>query len=284
MAKNNDQQTANGNILDPELANALSKQQPPPPPPATSTTTESSSSKVETTNKSETKTVETTSAVASITSQLQTPETEGFLKNQTGMMMTLYNQYYNQYLQQYQQQQQQAHALAVAAAAESEKKKKTSGDEPDETTSSSYELLQKQAAYYAQQQAAVQAQLEASLVQASQQLIQEIASMAAAKTQQPFVLNQFNTQQQHHLHQHHHSSANLGSYQSGYQSTSQAGIPLSSSSSVPNLNQSMTNATQSLIPSAPIVLANQPNMPQLAAVSSQSNLYNMHYNFNISFL
>lgn len=39
-------------------------------------------------------------------------------------------------------------------------------------------------------------------MQSAQQLIQEIAEMAAVKSNQPFVLNQFS--QQHHMHQHHH--------------------------------------------------------------------------------
>jgi hypothetical protein len=121
-------------------------------------------------------------AVNTITSQLTGDNS--FLKNQSTVMMNLYNTYFNQYIQQYTQQQQ---SMAAASTENAD----------------SYEALQKQATFYAQQQHALQQQLEQSLTQSSQQLIQEIANAAVAKTNQPFILNQFN-HQQHHMHHHHH--------------------------------------------------------------------------------
>jgi hypothetical protein len=121
-------------------------------------------------------------AVNSITSQLTGDNS--FLKNQSTVMMNLYNTYFNQYIQQYTQQQQ---SMAAASTENAD----------------SYDALQKQATFYAQQQHALQQQLEQSLTQSAQQLIQEIANAAVAKTNQPFILNQF-THQQHHMHHHHH--------------------------------------------------------------------------------
>ena len=125
-------------------------------------------------------------AVNTITTQLTS--SGSFLTNSNNVLMSIYNGYYNQYIQQYNQQQQQAQQLSAGDAS-------ASGE--------GMELLQKQAAFYAQQQHGIQTQLEQSLQQAAQQLIGEIASMASAKTNQPFVLNQF-SHQQHHLHHHIH--------------------------------------------------------------------------------
>jgi len=106
-------------------------------------------------------------------------------------MTTMYTTYYNQYMKQYQEQQQQI-----------------LNESKDEKTGDTLESLQKQAAYYAQQQRTIQTQLETSLTKTAEQLIQEIANLAAAKTNQPIVLNQF-SHQQHHLHQHHYSTIPL---------------------------------------------------------------------------
>jgi hypothetical protein len=144
--------------------------------------------------------------VNSITSQLNTSLTsQSFLKNQHQVMMNLYNTYFNQYMQQYTQQQQQM----AAAAASSSKGKSADGStaKASTETNENYEMLKQQATYYAQQQHAIQQQLEASLAQSAQQLMQEISGMAAAKVNQPFVFNQYTHQQQQHLHQHHHHTA-----------------------------------------------------------------------------
>ena len=90
----------------------------------------------------------------------------------------------------------------------------------DEKTSDTLDSLQKQAAYYAQQQRTIQTQLEASLTKTAEQLIQEIANLAAAKTNQPIVLNQF-SHQQHHLHQHHYTQMPLQQQQQQQQQQSQ---------------------------------------------------------------
>lgn len=150
-------------------------------------TVQESSSKTET----QVSTATQNTAVNEITNKLTA--SGSFLKENSGLMMSLYTKYYNQYIEQYTKQQQQAQALAA-------EEKKESNE--------AYDLLQKQAAYYAQQQLAIQNQLESSLVSAAQQLIQEIAEMAAVKTSQPFVLNQYT--QQHHMHQHHHHIAPVG--------------------------------------------------------------------------
>ena len=106
-------------------------------------------------------------------------------------MTTLYTTYYNQYMQQYQAQQQKAQEIAA---------------KEDAKSTEALEALQKQAAYYAQQQRTIQTQLEASLSETAEQLIQEIANLAAAKTTQPLVMSQFQQQQQHHLHQQHYTA------------------------------------------------------------------------------
>lgn len=111
-----------------------------------------------------------------------------FLKDTSTLMMSLYTNYFNEYMQQYQKQQKQAQELAAKLNENKE------GEE-------GYDSLQKQAAYYAQQQLVIQQQLEKSLLESTQQLIQEIAEAAASKANQPFVLNQFS--QQHHMHHHH---------------------------------------------------------------------------------
>ena len=126
-------------------------------------------------------------AVNTITTQLTS--SGSFLTNSNNVLVSIYNGYYNQYIQQYNQQQQAQQLSAGEASASGE----------------GMELLQKQAAFYAQQQHGIQTQLEQSLQQAAQQLIGEIASMASAKTNQPFVLNQF-SHQQHHLHHHMHQA------------------------------------------------------------------------------
>jgi hypothetical protein len=95
-------------------------------------------------------------------------------------------------MKQYQEQQQQV--------LNESKEEKSTGDTLDS--------LQKQAAYYAQQQRTIQTQLEASLSKTAEQLIQEIANLAAVKTNQPIVLNQY-SHQQHHLHQHHYAQMPL---------------------------------------------------------------------------
>lgn len=119
--------------------------------------------------------------VNEITSKL----TSSILSNPNTLMTTMYTTYYNQYMKQYQEQQQQAQSLTT------DDKSKPDG---------SLTELQKQAAYYAQQQRTIQTQLEASLTKTAEQLIQEIANLAADKASQPIVqLNQF-THQQHHLH------------------------------------------------------------------------------------
>lgn len=118
-----------------------------------------------------------------------------FLKDTSTLMMSLYTNYFNEYMQQYTKQQQQAQELAnkINDKAENEE---------------AYDSLKKQAAVYAQQQLVIQQQLEKSLIESSQQLIQEIAEAAANKANQPFVLNQFSQQQ--HMHHHMHLSAQIG--------------------------------------------------------------------------
>jgi hypothetical protein len=159
--------------------------------------------------------------VNSITSQLTGDNS--FLKNQSTVMMNLYNTYFNQYIQQYTQQQQ---SMAAASTENAD----------------SYDALQKQATFYAQQQHALQQQLEQSLTQSAQQLIQEIANAAVAKTNQPFILNQF-THQQHHMHHHHHPMMGAQAPPAG---------ALIHSSSVSNLR-----------PPPPVMMPNM-NQPQLA--------------------
>jgi hypothetical protein len=100
-----------------------------------------------------------------------------FLKDQTKMMNNLYTTYYNDYIKQYTEQQQKI-------AAEAAKLKEEGSGEKSETM----DALQKQAAYYAEQQRAIQKQLESSLVQSAEQLIQEIAHAASDKANQPQVL------------------------------------------------------------------------------------------------
>lgn len=197
------------NELESELISDLAKN-PVPPPPTTSTTTTTSAKSP---TGSTVATVETNKTnpninptILSLTTQLNSSTNQTtFLQNQNNLMMSLYNSYFNQYLQQYQHQQQQAQQLATAAAA------KTDEAAPKSETETGYDMLQKQAAYYAQQQRAIQTQLETSLSQSAQQLVQEMAQMASNKpNQQPaFILNQqFNNQQQHHLHQHIHPGSN----------------------------------------------------------------------------
>ena len=177
-----------------------------------------------------------TEAVTSVTSQLNTSSVS-FLQNQNTLMMNMYTNYFNQYLQQYQQHQQQVQALT------------TKSRQDEASAESDMEMLQQQAAYYGQQQRSIQAQLENTLSQSAQQLVQEITAMAASKLNQPFVLNQFSHQQQHHIHQHHHG---FGS------------IPPPPSSALP----------QSIIPQGLISNPSQPQQPP-------PNLYNMHYNYNM---
>ncbi|CAF0706719.1 unnamed protein product [Brachionus calyciflorus] len=126
--------------------------------------------------------------VNEITNKLST--SGSFLKDTSVLMMSLYTNYFNEYMTQYTKQQKQAQELA-AKMTSSEKKEGEDG----------YDSLQKQAQIYAQQQLVIQQQLEKSLTESAQQLIQEIAEAAAAKANQPFVLNQFS--QQHHMHHHH---------------------------------------------------------------------------------
>lgn len=91
-----------------------------------------------------------------------------FLKDQTAIMNSLYTTYYNDYLKQYNKQQEE---LAKASA-------------DDKEGTAEYEKLQKQASVYAEQQRAIQKQLENTLKQAAEQLIQEIAEAATGRTSQ----------------------------------------------------------------------------------------------------
>ena len=118
-----------------------------------------------------------------------------FLKDSSTLMMSLYTNYFNEYMQQYTKQQQKAQELAAKINEKNE-------------DNEAYDSLKKQAAVYAQQQLVIQQQLEKSLLESSQQLIQEIAEAAAATANQPFVLNQFS--QQHHMHHHMHLGAQIG--------------------------------------------------------------------------
>jgi len=210
---NTNEKQANQNDLDSELINNLAKNPAPPPPPttvSTSTTNQPATSQAKspsgsltaptTTEKTANTTVST--SVSGIISQLSsTTNQTTFLQNSNNLMMSLYNSYFNQYLQQYQHQQQQAQQLANAASAKTANSSKDEANKKPEETDTGYELLQKQAAYYAQQQRAIQGQLETSLSQSAQQLVQEIATMATKTTNQApgFIINQQFNHQQHYV-------------------------------------------------------------------------------------
>lgn len=190
-------------------------------------------------------------SISNITEKLKSDDKSTFLKSQEKLMMGLYNQYYAQYMQQYQQQQQEAHELAQMAIELDKKKEDPETKECEiDQTQSNILLLKKQAAYYAKQQASIQSQLEASLSQSAQQLIEEISIQAAKQIQKPLIFNQF-SQQQHHLHQHiHHNAPNMATFQVQQ----------------PYQGQSL-NAVSNFEPKQQI--------PQ------QQQGYNMHYNYNM---
>lgn len=253
--KENKKNDNKNQLLEATVVSSLTQDVPPPPSISQNiTSTEVVNKQSEFGKTNDKKIVESSknvAAISKITEQLKTDDKSSFLKNQEKLMMGLYNQYYAQYMQQYQQQQQEAHELAQMTI-ELEKKK----NDPESTeseidqTQSNILLLQKQASYYAKQQASIQSQLEASLLQSAQQLIEEITTQAAVQVQMPFVINQF-SQQQHHLHQHiHHNASNMGSFQ-----TQQ-----------PYQGQSLNPAS---------------NYEPAQQITQQQQGYNMHYNYNM---
>lgn len=255
-------------LLEPTLVNSLTQQAPPPPPPLeqdkeSNTASVQVVSQTSPVNKKEqgqnleTKTPEF-ALVTKIIEQLQKPEEKSSLKSQSTLMMGLYNQYYHQYIQQYQKQQEELHELTQAAAELEKKKGDAEEVSPETEAARNFELLQKQAAYYAKQQASIQSQLEASLVQSAQQLVEQISKMAAAQAQKPLILNQFTHQQQHHLHQHihHNQPAPIGPY-----------------------NQPQPYQPQPMSSSMNAAVANYEPTQQIT--SQQQASYNMRYNYNM---
>lgn len=210
MSSNKNEKQANQNDLDSDLINNLAKNPAPPPPPASmSATTQSistaskspSSSSTANTTTEKTSNANVSTNVSGIISQLSSTNNQAtFLQNSNNLMMNLYNSYFNQYLQQYQHQQQQAQQIANAATAKTASSIDEANKKPEETDTG-YDLLQKQAAYYAQQQRAIQSQLETSLSQSAQQLVQEIATMASKTSNQAsgFIINQQFNHQQHYV-------------------------------------------------------------------------------------